>query len=82
MPLGSMVINSISKLSRLGGSSAYALPNAPTLADLEGDTDEEGIVLLMAHVVVHPSVRMCFSSFILLYRNKLHFCITGQAALC
>ncbi|CAM5112639.1 unnamed protein product [Eretmochelys imbricata] len=42
MPLGSMVINSISKLSRLGGSSAYALPNAPTLADLEGDTDEEG----------------------------------------
>ncbi|XP_039399246.1 tubulin polyglutamylase complex subunit 2 isoform X2 [Mauremys reevesii] len=42
MPLGSMVINSISKLSRLGGSSAYALPNAPTLADLEDDMDEEG----------------------------------------
>ncbi|XP_067387014.1 tubulin polyglutamylase complex subunit 2 [Emydura macquarii macquarii] len=42
MPLGSMEINSISKLSRLGGSSVYALPNAPTLADLEDDTDEEG----------------------------------------
>ncbi|XP_005296261.2 tubulin polyglutamylase complex subunit 2 isoform X2 [Chrysemys picta bellii] len=41
MPLGSMVINGISKLSRLGGSSAYALPNAPTLADLEDDMDEE-----------------------------------------
>ncbi|XP_019373636.1 PREDICTED: tubulin polyglutamylase complex subunit 2 isoform X2 [Gavialis gangeticus] len=42
MPLGSMMINSISKLSRLGSSSLYALPNAPTLADLEDDTEEEG----------------------------------------
>ncbi|NWT31395.1 TPGS2 polyglutamylase, partial [Cardinalis cardinalis] len=42
MPLGSMVINSISKLCRLGGSSMYTLPSAPTLADLEDDTDEEG----------------------------------------
>ncbi|KAJ7411017.1 tubulin polyglutamylase complex subunit 2 isoform X1 [Willisornis vidua] len=42
MPLGSMVINSISQLCRLGGSSMYTLPNAPTLADLEDDTDEEG----------------------------------------
>nr|XP_047912676.1 tubulin polyglutamylase complex subunit 2-like [Anser cygnoides] len=42
MPLGSMVINSVSKLCRLGGSSMYALPNAPCLADLEDDTDEEG----------------------------------------
>ncbi|XP_025942880.1 tubulin polyglutamylase complex subunit 2 isoform X2 [Apteryx rowi] len=42
MPLGSMVINSVSKLCRLGGSSMYTLPNAPTLADLEDDTDEEG----------------------------------------
>uniref|UniRef100_A0A8D0HEP5 Knr4/Smi1-like domain-containing protein n=1 Tax=Sphenodon punctatus TaxID=8508 RepID=A0A8D0HEP5_SPHPU len=41
IPLGSMVINSISNLSRLGGSSMYTLPNAPTLADLEEDTDEE-----------------------------------------
>ncbi|XP_042310235.1 tubulin polyglutamylase complex subunit 2 isoform X2 [Sceloporus undulatus] len=41
MPLGSMTINSISRLTRLGSSSVYALPNAPTLADLE-DTDEEG----------------------------------------
>lgn len=46
MPLGSMVINSVSKLCRLGGSSLYTLPNAPTLADLEDDTDEEGKVLL------------------------------------
>ncbi|KAM6111496.1 tubulin polyglutamylase complex subunit 2-like [Phoenicopterus ruber ruber] len=42
MPLGSMVINSVSKLCQLGDSSMYALPNAPTLADLEDDTDEEG----------------------------------------
>ncbi|XP_062368756.1 tubulin polyglutamylase complex subunit 2 isoform X1 [Cinclus cinclus] len=42
MPLGSMVINSVSKLCRLGGSSMYTLPSAPTLADLEDDTDEEG----------------------------------------
>ncbi|POI25866.1 hypothetical protein CIB84_010383, partial [Bambusicola thoracicus] len=42
MPLGSMVINSISKLCRLGGSSMYTVPNAPSLADLEDDTDEEG----------------------------------------
>uniref|UniRef100_A0A8C3LVB1 Tubulin polyglutamylase complex subunit 2 n=2 Tax=Phasianinae TaxID=9072 RepID=A0A8C3LVB1_CHRPC len=42
VPLGSMVINSISKLCRLGGSSMYTVPNAPSLADLEDDTDEEG----------------------------------------
>ncbi|XP_063279594.1 tubulin polyglutamylase complex subunit 2 isoform X2 [Prinia subflava] len=42
MPLGSMVINSVSKLCRLGGASMYTLPSAPTLADLEDDTDEEG----------------------------------------
>ncbi|XP_061469336.1 tubulin polyglutamylase complex subunit 2 isoform X5 [Rhineura floridana] len=41
MPLGSMTINSISKLNRLGASSVYTLPNAPTLADLE-DTNKEG----------------------------------------
>ncbi|KAL8204168.1 UNVERIFIED_CONTAM: Tubulin polyglutamylase complex subunit 2, partial [Gekko kuhli] len=40
MPLGSMTINSISKLNRLGAAPAYSLPSAPTLADLE-DTDEE-----------------------------------------
>ncbi|XP_069482969.1 tubulin polyglutamylase complex subunit 2 [Ambystoma mexicanum] len=39
MQLGSMVINSISKLGRLGESAIYTLPNAPTLADLD---DEEG----------------------------------------
>ncbi|KAF4803738.1 tubulin polyglutamylase complex subunit 2 isoform X2 [Turdus rufiventris] len=32
----------VSKLCRLGGSSMYTLPSAPTLADLEDDTDEEG----------------------------------------
>lgn len=46
MPLGSMVINSVSKLCRLGGSSMYTLPSAPTLADLEDDTDDEGKALL------------------------------------
>ncbi|KAM4706722.1 tubulin polyglutamylase complex subunit 2 [Discoglossus pictus] len=41
--LGSMVINGISSLVRLGGASTFALPNAPTLADLDSDTDEEGV---------------------------------------
>ncbi|XP_030047753.1 tubulin polyglutamylase complex subunit 2 [Microcaecilia unicolor] len=41
MQLGSMVINSISKLTQLGSSSMYNLPNAPTLADLEDDVEEE-----------------------------------------
>jgi hypothetical protein len=40
IPLGSMVINSISKLTQLNQSSMYSLPNAPTLADLEDDTHE------------------------------------------
>ncbi|KAE8636841.1 hypothetical protein XENTR_v10003161 [Xenopus tropicalis] len=40
--VGSMVVNSISDLCRLGGSSAYALPSAPTLADLEDEPEEEG----------------------------------------
>ncbi|XP_062898132.1 tubulin polyglutamylase complex subunit 2 isoform X1 [Mobula hypostoma] len=39
--LGRMVINNISALCRLGTSSFYSLPNAPTLADLESDTDDE-----------------------------------------
>ncbi|CAI5787906.1 SMI1_KNR4 domain-containing protein [Podarcis lilfordi] len=42
MPLGSMTINSISKLNRVRASPVYALPNAPTLADLEDTDDEEG----------------------------------------
>uniref|UniRef100_UPI00398EF654 tubulin polyglutamylase complex subunit 2 n=1 Tax=Pristiophorus japonicus TaxID=55135 RepID=UPI00398EF654 len=42
MQLGTMVINSISTLCRLGTTSIYGLPNAPTLADLENDTDDEG----------------------------------------
>uniref|UniRef100_A0A9L0TI78 Tubulin polyglutamylase complex subunit 2 n=1 Tax=Equus caballus TaxID=9796 RepID=A0A9L0TI78_HORSE len=40
IPLGSMAINSISKLTQLNQSSMYSLPNAPTLADLEDDTQE------------------------------------------
>ncbi|KAF7473701.1 tubulin polyglutamylase complex subunit 2 [Marmota monax] len=40
IPLGSMTINSISKLTQLNQSSMYSLPNAPTLADLEDDTYE------------------------------------------
>ncbi|XP_039174664.1 tubulin polyglutamylase complex subunit 2 [Crotalus tigris] len=40
--LGCMTINSISKLTRLSVSPAYALPSAPTLADLEDSDEEEG----------------------------------------
>ncbi|XP_044099071.1 tubulin polyglutamylase complex subunit 2 isoform X1 [Neovison vison] len=40
IPLGSMAINSISKLTQLNQSSMYSLPNAPTLADLEDDALE------------------------------------------
>uniref|UniRef100_A0A8C6WAR8 Tubulin polyglutamylase complex subunit 2 n=1 Tax=Nannospalax galili TaxID=1026970 RepID=A0A8C6WAR8_NANGA len=39
IPLGSMVINGISKLTQLSQSSLYSLPNAPTLADLEDDDE-------------------------------------------
>ncbi|XP_053264995.1 tubulin polyglutamylase complex subunit 2-like [Podarcis raffonei] len=42
MPLGWITINSISKLNRVRASPVYALPNAPTLADLEDTDDEEG----------------------------------------
>ncbi|XP_067887703.1 tubulin polyglutamylase complex subunit 2 isoform X1 [Heterodontus francisci] len=42
MQLGTMVINSISMLCRLGTTSIYSLPNAPTLDDLDNDTDDEG----------------------------------------
>ncbi|XP_004703018.1 tubulin polyglutamylase complex subunit 2 [Echinops telfairi] len=42
IPLGSMVINSISKLTQLNQSSMYSLPGAPTLADLEDDIAEAG----------------------------------------
>jgi len=40
IPLGSMAINSITKLTQLNQSSVYSLPNAPTLADLEDDALE------------------------------------------
>ncbi|XP_016051458.1 PREDICTED: tubulin polyglutamylase complex subunit 2 isoform X2 [Miniopterus natalensis] len=40
IPLGSMAINSIAKLTPLHQSSMYSLPNAPTLADLEDDPQE------------------------------------------
>ncbi|XP_059563169.1 tubulin polyglutamylase complex subunit 2 isoform X2 [Myotis daubentonii] len=40
IPLGNMAINSITKLTQLNQSSMYSLPNAPTLADLEDDTQE------------------------------------------
>ncbi|KAM4808388.1 tubulin polyglutamylase complex subunit 2 [Rhinophrynus dorsalis] len=42
IPLGSMVINSLSDLRLLGGSSVSSFPNAPTLADLDDDADEDG----------------------------------------
>lgn len=41
IPLGIMVINSIAKLIQLNQSSMYALPNAPTLADLDDDIQED-----------------------------------------
>uniref|UniRef100_A0A8C0KGD6 Uncharacterized protein n=1 Tax=Canis lupus dingo TaxID=286419 RepID=A0A8C0KGD6_CANLU len=50
IPLGSMAINSISKLTQLNQSSMYSLPNAPTLADLEDDT-LENVDNLMHHNV-------------------------------
>ncbi|XP_048191780.1 LOW QUALITY PROTEIN: tubulin polyglutamylase complex subunit 2-like [Perognathus longimembris pacificus] len=40
IPLGSMTINSISKMTQLNQSSVYSLPNSPTLADLEDDLQE------------------------------------------
>ncbi|XP_072353336.1 tubulin polyglutamylase complex subunit 2 isoform X2 [Scyliorhinus torazame] len=48
--LGTMIINSISTLCRLGTSSIYNLPNAPTLDDLENDTDDEGVVSSHAEI--------------------------------
>ncbi|XP_057264137.1 tubulin polyglutamylase complex subunit 2 isoform X3 [Pezoporus wallicus] len=63
MPLGSMVINSVSKLCRLGDSSMYTLPNAPTLADLEDDTGEEATqtstdaLIRYAEKKLHPHKR-------------------------
>lgn len=41
MQLGTMLINSVSALCRLGTTSIYSLPNAATLADLESDTEDE-----------------------------------------
>ncbi|XP_072429005.1 tubulin polyglutamylase complex subunit 2 isoform X4 [Chiloscyllium punctatum] len=48
--LGTMVINSISTLCRLGTTSVYSLPNSPTLDDLENDTDDEGVVSSHAEI--------------------------------
>ncbi|XP_068418675.1 tubulin polyglutamylase complex subunit 2 isoform X2 [Eschrichtius robustus] len=64
IPLGSMAINSISKLTQLNQSSLYSLPNAPTLADLEDDT-QEGISTLNrgqhpVHQSISPSVNKYF----------------------
>lgn len=40
IPLSCMAINSISKLTQLSQPSMHSTPNAPTLADLEDDTQE------------------------------------------
>uniref|UniRef100_A0A5F8GN52 Tubulin polyglutamylase complex subunit 2-like n=1 Tax=Monodelphis domestica TaxID=13616 RepID=A0A5F8GN52_MONDO len=40
VPLGSLVINSISNLTQLTQSAVYTLPNSPTLEDLEDEEDE------------------------------------------
>ncbi|XP_068128039.1 tubulin polyglutamylase complex subunit 2 [Hyperolius riggenbachi] len=40
--VGSMVINSISSLTRLKGSTTHSLPNSATLADLDDSGDEDG----------------------------------------
>ncbi|XP_058841966.1 tubulin polyglutamylase complex subunit 2-like isoform X3 [Acipenser ruthenus] len=42
VPLGSMVINSVCALSPLCESPLYSLPSAPTLADLDSESDSEG----------------------------------------
>ncbi|KAM9055393.1 tubulin polyglutamylase complex subunit 2 isoform 3-T3 [Megaptera novaeangliae] len=56
IPLGSMAINSISKLTQLNQSSLYSLPNAPTLADLEDDTQEGISTLNRGQHPVHQSI--------------------------
>ncbi|XP_039615044.1 tubulin polyglutamylase complex subunit 2 [Polypterus senegalus] len=43
VPVGSMVINSLSYLKFLSENSLYSLPNAPTLMDLEAESDGEGM---------------------------------------
>ncbi|MGH0187803.1 UNVERIFIED_CONTAM: hypothetical protein FKN15_026575 [Acipenser sinensis] len=43
VPLGSMVINSVCALSPLCESPLYSLPSAPTLADLDSESDSEGV---------------------------------------
>ncbi|XP_041094999.1 tubulin polyglutamylase complex subunit 2-like isoform X2 [Polyodon spathula] len=43
LPLGSMVINSVCALSPLCESALYSLPSAPTLADLDSESDSGGV---------------------------------------
>ncbi|XP_076851000.1 tubulin polyglutamylase complex subunit 2 [Brachyhypopomus gauderio] len=42
VPVGCMVINSVAKLRLLAQSNIYALPSAPTLADLDFEDESEG----------------------------------------
>ncbi|XP_066566803.1 tubulin polyglutamylase complex subunit 2 isoform X2 [Amia ocellicauda] len=43
LPLGCMVVNSVSKLLPLCQSPVYSLPSTPTLADLDCEEDREGL---------------------------------------
>lgn len=68
IPLGSMAVNSISKLTQLTQSSMYSLPNAPTLADLEDDTHEgrkkmPGLVSLFCFQ--HPAPCLAHSRYLM-----------------
>lgn len=71
MPLGNMTINSISRLNRLGPSTAYALPTAPTIGDLEDSDEEEGMVSMdLGNVIPLPSAsRPCVYVWIPMYVN-------------
>ncbi|ELW64584.1 Tubulin polyglutamylase complex subunit 2 [Tupaia chinensis] len=66
IPLGSMAINSISKLTQLNQSSMYALPNAPTLEDLEDDIHEDTFTAYYRLLITHlglPQWQYAFTSY-------------------
>ncbi|XP_041095040.1 tubulin polyglutamylase complex subunit 2-like isoform X8 [Polyodon spathula] len=50
LPLGSMVINSVCALSPLCESALYSLPSAPTLADLDSESDSGELVAQQCEV--------------------------------
>lgn len=44
--VGCMMVNSVAQLRPLLQSNVYSLPNAPTLADLDFDNNEDGTIFL------------------------------------